>query len=455
MDFAELIAYCQGVFAFNMSPVILSVMSSVIFPLIFSVIFSVRSMVQAIQNKAATIFMLVALLLSSYGAVAQRPLDIIVTVNQTPLTQYDVDSRLALHKLLGESFADPDSARRHAIDTLIDEAVYLNFAAANGLSPSDNAVSLAFENLAARNGLSLDEFKAVLKNSGTDVTAFRENLRAQLAWNNILASSARGQTEVSDEEFEAEWSRIQAAKGQSERYLSEIYLPKGSYEEALNLVDRIRGGDSMEDLAREVSASPSAAQGGRMGWVRDGELPSATVQALRQVQAGQVSDPIAGPNGGYFIYGVQQVRPVGSLGVRETYDLGRLFVTLDSQGQSQSDAEKLITLEQVFRSVDSCARFDQATQIYGEGDSGRLDDVAAADLSQAVRDAIQPLGNEQFSQLVPEDGGVAIYIKCDSKVVEIPQTEDGVREQLRQEKLTEFGATLRTQLRSQAYIEYE
>jgi parvulin-like peptidyl-prolyl isomerase len=53
--------------------------------------------------------------------------------------------------------------------------------------------------------------------------------------------------------------------------------------------------------ATQLSQSPSAANGGRLGWVTKGKLPKVLEQALDKMKEGDVSSPIAYGNDYYIL----------------------------------------------------------------------------------------------------------------------------------------------------------
>ncbi|MFA7439195.1 SurA N-terminal domain-containing protein [Castellaniella sp.] len=78
-----------------------------------------------------------------------------------------------------------------------------------------------------------------------------------------------------------------------------------------------------EDLARQARAEPakfadlaraesqdagSARDGGRLGWMQHGSLPAALEQAVFALQAGEISDPVKGPDG-YHVFKIDEQQP--------------------------------------------------------------------------------------------------------------------------------------------------
>ena len=398
------------------------------------------------------LILLLSLALPLRTVSAQSPLDILVIVGTTPVTRLDVETRLALLEVLGEAPSDPTRAQALVLDSLIDEALVAAAATAQNLYPSPENLEQIFANIAANNALSTEEFALLLSNSSIDVAAFRERLEAQLAWNNLRTQRLGRQADVEGEELEAAWEAMQAAAGQIERRLSQVYLKDLTINEASAVAGDMVTTGNFAAIAQAFSKAPSAAQGGDMGWVRQDSLGPEIEAALAELKAGEVSLPIPFQDG-YLIFAVEAIRPVGALEVRELFDLARLTITLESRGQSTADKEKLVTLDQVFRRIDSCERFEQALAIYGEDGSGRLEAVMLADLPPEVRTVVRELELNAFSQLIPTQDGAAIYMKCAMIEEVVPMDRAQLRAQLTQEKSARLEARLRRSLRRAAYID--
>jgi parvulin-like peptidyl-prolyl isomerase len=76
-------------------------------------------------------------------------------------------------------------------------------------------------------------------------------------------------------------------------------------EEAQSILDRLKTGEGFAQLAREKSIDPTAEQGGYMGEFNPAELRAELRDALRGVDAGQVS-PITHIPSGYAILKVME-----------------------------------------------------------------------------------------------------------------------------------------------------
>src|SRR3546814_20016007 len=72
-------------------------------------------------------------------------------------------------------------------------------------------------------------------------------------------------------------------------------------ETAERLAEQARAGATFGALAQQFSQSPSAANGGELGRVQEGQLDPRLEGALANMQPGQISEPIAVENGCYIL----------------------------------------------------------------------------------------------------------------------------------------------------------
>ena len=389
-------------------------------------------------------------------ALPQDPFAVLAYVNQTPITAYDVEARIQLLSdtdQIAETKGAEAAFRAEVLAELIDETIQIQQAEEQGVLPTQEEIEESFARLAARNDLSAQEFEAALRSRNVDPRAFKARLLPQLAWNAVLRTNGAGRLRVSDEELEERWAEIQSYAGQNELLLTEVYLQGVELQVAQSVAGRMREERNFAAIAAEFSDSPSATNRGDLGWVRQGTLGGGKDAALRDLNRGDVSEPIFS-DGGYFIYAIRSMRPIGASAIRVEWDLRTLTIPLTDQGQSLEDKQRLGALEQVLRQVDSCDRFEQAAEIYGGEGSGNLGWVDPRSLPPLILNAMGQLNPRQISPLLPSAIGGAVYIVCDTRDTSQPLTKDEVRAEMVSERRDILSDELMFAYRRAAYIEY-
>jgi peptidyl-prolyl cis-trans isomerase SurA len=141
-----------------------------------------------------------SLLLLAPPALAQDQ-KVIVTVNDLPITSFDVEQRMNLWKLVGGG--GQGAGRKTALNELIDDIAKLEEAKKFNAQPTEKEIDARLSEVAK--GLKTDDkgLQAKLRAQGVSVPAMRQYLAGQIAFGRIL----RGKYKVSVEASPAEVDR--------------------------------------------------------------------------------------------------------------------------------------------------------------------------------------------------------------------------------------------------------
>ncbi|WP_317993051.1 peptidylprolyl isomerase [Bartonella gliris] len=115
---------------------------------------------------------------------------IVVTVNGNPITNYDIQRRIAFLKLQqkqGNLFAQ-------AKNELINEVLKNTEVKRRNIEVSDNEVESAFENFATQNNMTIDQLNHILMQNDITVQHFKDYIRGQIGWGRLV--NARYQAET-------------------------------------------------------------------------------------------------------------------------------------------------------------------------------------------------------------------------------------------------------------------
>jgi peptidyl-prolyl cis-trans isomerase C len=108
------------------------------------------------------------------------------------------------------------------------------------------------------------------------------------------------QPTVTEEEARAAYDREAASVGQDEQVHARHILVEDQAT-ALGLIDQLKGGAKFEDLAREHSQDPGAADGGDLGFFTREEMVKEFSDAAFALQPGEVSGPVQTQFGWHII----------------------------------------------------------------------------------------------------------------------------------------------------------
>jgi peptidyl-prolyl cis-trans isomerase SurA len=167
----------------------------------------------------------------------------------------------------------------------------------------------ALEQALAASGRTLEQYRATLTAQVSDQTLVQRYIGARLQKMALPA--------VSEEEINAYFATQSAGLGQRPATISfqqVIIKPVPSdtadasaRSRAEAILAELRRGGDFEELARRHSADPSAAQGGMLGWFRQGQMVREFEAMAFALLPGQIS-PIVKTEYGYHIIKLEKVR---------------------------------------------------------------------------------------------------------------------------------------------------
>lgn len=247
----------------------------------------------------------------------------ISVVNDQIISEYDLNQRVALFFVTSGLRPSPETLpmiREQVLRTLQDEILQVKEAVDHGVTVTRGEVDAALEGIAQDNRSTVAQIEETLARSGVAMGTFRAQLTAQIAWNKAVQGRFGQRLDIRDEEVTAAIERIKQGASKPQFRVSEIYLAIDKPEDdakvraaATQLLNQINAGAPFATVARQFSQSPSAALGGDVGWVQDGQLADELNQALKALRRGGIAGPLR-VAGGYYLLQLRARRePAGTV----------------------------------------------------------------------------------------------------------------------------------------------
>jgi peptidyl-prolyl cis-trans isomerase SurA len=131
---------------------------------------------------------------------------VVVTVNDRPITTFDVDQRIKLWSVLGG--ARGGDQRKKALDSLIDDIVLEAEAKKYKLDPKDAEVDAQIARMAKGSGTDVKGLGAKLKKQGLSISALRKYIFSQIAFNRWLANVKKDKVKVDQTKVDQKYKEI-------------------------------------------------------------------------------------------------------------------------------------------------------------------------------------------------------------------------------------------------------
>jgi peptidyl-prolyl cis-trans isomerase SurA len=148
--------------------------------------------------KSIGVASVVALLSMGSVALAQDQ-KVIVTVNDQPITSYDIQQRINLWKILGDKRGKA-GVKKQALNELIDDIAVVEETKKLGFPPSEKEIDQHMKDYSK--GLKTDDagLKSKLKAQGISTAAMRQYLAGRLAFNRLVRGKFKEDFSVSEDE---------------------------------------------------------------------------------------------------------------------------------------------------------------------------------------------------------------------------------------------------------------
>ena len=137
---------------------------------------------------------------------------VIATVNDRPITEFDITQRLKLRKVLGQE-SEGGNARKKALNSLIDEIIKIAEAEKFKVAATEVEIDKQFVRMAQ--GLKTDGpgLTERLKAQGIAVITLRQLIAAQIGFTRILGGKYQVSTEVKPAEIDSKMAEIERTAG--------------------------------------------------------------------------------------------------------------------------------------------------------------------------------------------------------------------------------------------------
>jgi peptidyl-prolyl cis-trans isomerase SurA len=201
---------------------------------------------------------------------------------------------------------DSDKLKEQVIESLIIEELQLQMAYRAGVRISDSELNDSIIRIANNNQMELEGFISYIEESGDSYEDFRENVRKQIIIQRIQRGRVQSEITITEKEFNAFLATDESlAAFEPELFVRQILVQNSG--EANTVISRIEDGEDFSDIAKEVSLSSNASNGGEMPWRKIADMPELFSSALKNKNIGFVSLPLES-GAGFHILKIEDKR---------------------------------------------------------------------------------------------------------------------------------------------------
>ena len=256
------------------------------------------------SQRLSAIFVAWALAVLPAPAAAQDLFGVVVKVNDAIISGYDLDQRKRL-VALGAPSAPPTSVEQQAMEMLIGDQLKLQEAERIGVTVAEDEIDDAMNSVARRNRQSLEQLTAALDQAGVTQDTFRAQLRAEIAWNELIRRRYGGRVSPSDAEVDAALEQV-TGDGATRYDVRQIVVAlspdaaQGRVQRAFEEAQRVRR--ELKDCGQITRLAPRYSKiSGTVGNMTAEQMPGPVRAAVTPLQVGETTKPLRSKDGVHVI----------------------------------------------------------------------------------------------------------------------------------------------------------
>ena len=210
----------------------------------------------------------------------------------------------------GVEVPEEDILVRETLDRLILDSIQLQLATRYGVRIPDQQLDESMTRLAQQNGLTLEQFRLALEQSGQSYAAAREGLRDDLAIQRVQQGNVMRNINITEQEIDNFLATEEGeALTQPEYRVVQALLSTGRADDAQLIADKerfvddvlanIQSGTPFEEAVSVTT--PFTFSGGDLGWRKLGDIPSMFADVVPSLSVGDVTK-VSSSSGFHLVY---------------------------------------------------------------------------------------------------------------------------------------------------------
>ena len=402
-------------------------------------------------------------------------------VNDHVISNYDLDQRVALFVATSGVRPTKESLaqiRAQVLRSIEDEILELEEAGKHKIFVNKAEVDHALSNIAEDNKASIDEILTTIRRAGVSVDVFRQQVAAQITWQKVVAARFGTDILITEQQINEAMDRLRKGADKPQFLVSEIFIAvdrpedeQSVHSSADQIVSQLQQGAPFATVSGQFSQSPSAADGGDIGWVIQGQLAEEIDAQLVKLRPGQLAGPIRA-EGGYYILLVRDRKEPFGTNIEEMMEqmmpelifdpnrpipLDRLLIPLPPNPAEDIKTRAMSMANDVRKQVRTCNDLPLvADQVKGTVYS-KLGTMKPVDLARNLHDMLALTDPGQVVPPYYSPAGVEIIMRCDPPVqrpvaFELP-SRDQLQNQLFVQQMTILAKSYLRDLRRDAVVE--
>ena len=266
---------------------------------------------------------------------------VVARVNNRVITFSDLEDRYNF--VISESKIKVNSAEEkrlllnQIIDKMIDEELIRQEGVKLGVNLTDPEIDGVIESLAERQKKTAAGLKKYFANKKLSFNAYREQIKADLVWSQIISNAVKSRIKITDSEIKEFLEQQKLNTDITKFLIAEIFIPddKDANLLAVKLVAELKRGANFKTIVTQFSRSPTSESNGELGWVSHADVDVKIYDAIVGLEKNEYSDPVF-LSDGYYIFRLLDKKSVTELKENDAAEARKKIFARELETESKS-----------------------------------------------------------------------------------------------------------------------
>ena len=394
---------------------------------------------------------------------------IIAVVNDEVITERELAARVdfALRQLAQQGTQPParQILEKQLLERTINDRLQMQYARDTGTRVDNAELDRAMVKIAEQNKMTVAELRTVLAKDTVPYDKFREDIRSEITLSRLREREVAQKIVVTESEIDNFIQTQLSQPGRDEFNVSHILITvpekaspeqlQARRERAEQALAQIKGGTDFRQVAAAFSDGPEALQGGLIGWRETSRLPALFLDAVRPLQAGQLTELLRSPNGFHILRLNERRGGAAPIVVQQTRARHILVKTNELISETEARNRILALKDRLDNKVDFAELARARSEDTSASRGGDLNWLSPGDTVPEFERAMDELKPGEISGPVRSPFGWHLIQVMERRNQDMTQEGQrmNARQTLRERKTDEAYQEWVRQLRDRAYVE--
>ena len=238
-----------------------------------------------------------------------------IIVGSRAVTKLDIVNEIKINLILNnDSYSDDkqEMLNKMAIKSSIERNIKeIEISKFDFLEYNQQDLINEIERIANRINMDVDTLKNIFSSNDLNFSLMEDQIKTKLLWNSLIFHLYRDKLIINIEEIQ-EQLKLNQSKVLKEYLISEILFRPAQTDNLESEINDLKNKikiEGFENVAKNLSVSKSATNGGDLGWLSENVISDEIKSKILETTVGDISEPIILPQG-ILIFKLRNIRKI-------------------------------------------------------------------------------------------------------------------------------------------------